>query len=132
MIDSSYIEKRWTHSCKQQFSHLSGWNFLSLSVGRVYFKFSGCRVFFFFFFFFFHFFSNLKRNFCKQTAENLIRRSVLWRLICFCTVCRCPIKRTLCLYGLIAYINCTICVNVNQTYKLVAAELPLYLLWLNV
>ena len=32
--------------------------------------------------------------------ENLIRRRVLWRLIWFCTVCRCPTKRTLGLYGL--------------------------------
>ena len=37
--------------------------------------------------------------FCKQTVENLIRRSVLRRLIRFSTVCRCPTKRTLGLYG---------------------------------
>ena len=34
------------------------------------------------------------------TVENLIRRRVLRRLIWFCTVCRCPTKRTLGLYGL--------------------------------
>ena len=31
----------------------------------------------------FHFYSNFKRNFCKQTMENLIRRRLLWRLIWF-------------------------------------------------
>ena len=46
------------------------------------------------------FYSNFKRQFCKQTVENLIRRRVLWRLIWFCTVCRCPTKKTLGLYGL--------------------------------
>ena len=46
----------------------------------------------------FHFYSNLKINVCMQTVENLIRRRVLWRLIWFCTVCRCPTKRTLGLY----------------------------------
>ena len=49
----------------------------------------------------FHFYSNFKRNFCKQTVENLIRRCVLRRLVWFCTVCQCPTKRTLGLYGLI-------------------------------
>ena len=47
----------------------------------------------------FHLYSNFKRNFCKQTVENLIRRRILRRLIWCCTVCRCPTKRTLCLYG---------------------------------
>ena len=32
--------------------------------------------------------------------ENLIRPRILHRLIWFCTVCRCPTKRTPCLYGL--------------------------------
>ena len=35
-----------------------------------------------------------KKNFCKQTVENLIRCHIL-RLIWFCTVCQCPTKRTL-------------------------------------
>ena len=48
----------------------------------------------------FHFYSKLKRNFCTQTVENLIRRRILRRLIWFCTVCRCPTKMTLDLYGL--------------------------------
>ena len=48
----------------------------------------------------FHFYSNFKRNFCKQRVENLIRRRVLWRLIWFCTVCKGPTKRTLGLYRL--------------------------------
>ena len=42
---------------------------------------------------YFHFYSNFKRNFCKQTVENLIRRHVLRCLIWFCTVCRCPTKK---------------------------------------
>ena len=46
----------------------------------------------------FHFYSNSLRNFCKQSVENLIRHRVLRRLIWFCTVCRCPTKRTLGLY----------------------------------
>ena len=47
----------------------------------------------------FYFYLNSKRTFCKQTVENLIKRCVLWHLNWFCTVCRCPIKRTLGLYG---------------------------------
>ena len=50
--------------------------------------------------FFFHFYSNFKRNFCRQTVDNLIRRRVLRRLIWFCNVCRSPTKGTLGLYGL--------------------------------
>ena len=49
----------------------------------------------------FHLYSNFKRNFCKQTVENLIRRTFLRCLILFCTVCRCPTKRTLGLYILL-------------------------------
>ena len=48
-----------------------------------------------------HFHSNFNRTFCRQTMENLIRRRV------FCTVCRCPTKRTLSLYGL----NLLACIN---------------------
>ena len=40
----------------------------------------------------FHFYSDFKRNFCKQIVENLIRRHVLRRLILFCTVCDVPQK----------------------------------------
>ena len=47
----------------------------------------------------FHFYSHFKRNSCKQTAEHLIRRRVSRRLVWFCTVCRCPTKRTLVVYG---------------------------------
>ena len=54
----------------------------------------------------------------KQTVEPLIRRRVMRRLIWSCTVCICPTKRTLGLYGLNAfeksvnlhfkdYINCS-------------------------
>ena len=49
---------------------------------------------------FFHFYSNLGRTICKQTVETLIRRRVLWRLVCVCTVCLRPTKMTLGLYGL--------------------------------
>ena len=44
--------------------------------------------------------SIFQRNFCKQTAETLIRRRILWHLIWFSTVCLRPIKRTFGLYGL--------------------------------
>ena len=40
-----------------------------------------------------HFYSNFKRNLCKQTVENQIRRRILRRLIWFCTACRCPTKK---------------------------------------
>ena len=46
------------------------------------------------------FIQNFKRNFCKYTVENLIRRRILRHLIWFCTVCRVPTKKTLGLYGL--------------------------------
>ena len=48
----------------------------------------------------FHFYSHFNRIFCMQTVKTLIRRHVLWRLIWVCTVCLCPTKRTLGLYGL--------------------------------
>ena len=48
----------------------------------------------------FHFYSNLDRTVCKQTVETLIRRCIVWRLIWVCTVCRCPTKWMLGLYGL--------------------------------
>ena len=48
-----------------------------------------------------HFHPNFNRTFCRQTVKNLIRRHILRRLIWFCTVCRCPTKRVLGLYGLI-------------------------------
>ena len=42
----------------------------------------------------------LIRAFCKQTVETLIRHRILWCLIWVCTVCLCPTKRMLGLYGL--------------------------------
>ena len=48
----------------------------------------------------FHFYSNLDRTVCKQTVETLIRRRIVWRLIWVCTVCLCPTKWMLGLYGL--------------------------------
>ena len=53
----------------------------------------------------FHFYSNFERKFCKQTVETLIRHHVrLRRLIWVCTICLCPRKRTLCIYGLNAIV----------------------------
>ena len=49
----------------------------------------------------FYFYSNFNGIFCKQIVETLVRRRVLWRLIWVCTVCLCPTKRTMWLYGLI-------------------------------
>ena len=48
----------------------------------------------------FHFYSNFNRTFCKQIVVTLIRCRVLRRLIWVCTVCQCPTKRMLGLYGL--------------------------------
>ena len=48
----------------------------------------------------FQFYSNFHRIFCNQTVETLIRPRILWHLIWVCTVCLCPIKRTLGLYWL--------------------------------
>ena len=45
-------------------------------------------------------YSNFNRKLCKQTVETLIRPRILWHLIWVCTVCLCPTKRTLGLYGL--------------------------------
>ena len=50
--------------------------------------------------YFFIFYSNFYIKFCKQTVETLIRCCILWCLIWVCTVCLCPTKRTLGLYGL--------------------------------
>ena len=55
----------------------------------------------------FHFYSNFKRNFCKQIEENLIRHCILRCLIWLCTVCRCPMKRRLGFYGLTLSIVCS-------------------------
>ena len=48
----------------------------------------------------FHIYSNSNRTFCEQTVGTLIGRRVLQHLIWDCTVCLCPTKRTLDLYGL--------------------------------
>ena len=48
----------------------------------------------------FHFYLSFNRKLCKQTVETLIRRRNLWRLISVCTICQCPTKRTLGIYGL--------------------------------
>ena len=46
-------------------------------------------------------YTNFNRKLCKQTAETLIRHLVrLWRLIWVCTICLCPRKMTLGIYGL--------------------------------
>ena len=84
---------RWlTHLCRMYFPIIINWTspFTILGlVGDI-----------------FHFYSYFKRNFCKQTVENLIRRRGLRRLNWFCTVCLCPTKRTLDLYGLKSAISC--------------------------
>ena len=72
--------------------------FQTLSIGRVHIQFLGCWLIIF------YFYSYFKRTFCKQTVANLIRRRVLRRLIWFCNVYRCPIKRTLGLYGLNCFV----------------------------
>ena len=48
----------------------------------------------------FHFYSNFNRKFCKQTMETLISCCILQRLIWVYTVCLCPTKKMLGLYGL--------------------------------
>ena len=50
---------------------------------------------------------NFDRLFCKQVAQTLIRRRVLWRLIWLCTVCQCPTKRALGLYWLTMCFGCS-------------------------
>ena len=46
------------------------------------------------------FHSNCNKTLCKQTLETWIRRCILLCRLWVCTVFICPIKRTLCLYGL--------------------------------
>ena len=48
----------------------------------------------------------LNRTLCKQAVGPLIRHCILWHLIWGCSVCLCPTKRTLCLYGLMLHICC--------------------------
>ena len=54
---------------------------------------------------------------CKQTVEALIRHRVrLWRLIWVCTICLCPRKRTLGIYGLKCnYLACLL--RVAETWE---------------
>ena len=77
------------------------WNIPTLSIGPVHFRFKGMLVVFFIppppkkkkk--------KKINRTFCKLTVETLIRRRVLRRPVWVCTVCLCPTKRTLGLYGL--------------------------------
>ena len=72
-------------------SHRYNWNrpFLTISVIRLKGMFGSI----------FHFHSNFNRTFCKQTVRTLIKR-IVRRLIWYCTVCLCPTKKTLGLYGL--------------------------------
>ena len=78
-----FLPKKLTHLCRMYFpiqiNWMSPFPILGLSGGV------------------FNFYSNFKRNFCKQTVENLIRCHILRHLIRFCTVC--PTKRKLGLYG---------------------------------
>ena len=54
----------------------------------------------------FHFYSYFNRKVCKQKVETVIRRPILWHLICFCTICICPTKRTQGIYGLEMQLFC--------------------------
>ena len=76
--------------------------------------------------FFFIFIPILKRNFCKQTVGNLIRRRVLWCLIWFCIVCRCPTKRT---YALIKNEITTFAFNFLPTSSFCFLESDLIQIW---
>ena len=53
---------------------------------------------------YFSFIQILKETSFSKTLENLIKRRILRRLVWFCTVCRCPTKRTLGLFGLTLHI----------------------------
>ena len=55
---------------------------------------------------YFSFLFKCNRKVCKQTVETLIRRRILWCLIWVCTVCLCPTKRTLDIYGLKMQLFC--------------------------
>ena len=50
--------------------------------------------------FFFLNISNFNRTFCKQNVKILIRHCIMQCLMWICTVCICPTKRWLSLYGL--------------------------------
>ena len=75
-----------THICPVDYSILINWSspFPILGVAGVIF----------------HFYLIFDRNSYKQTVKTLIRRLVLRRVICVCTVCLCPKNGTLGLYGL--------------------------------
>ena len=49
---------------------------------------------------FFIFIQVLIENYAMKAVETLIRRGILWRLIWVCTICLCPTKRALGIYGL--------------------------------
>ena len=69
---------------------------ISHSIGPVRFRFWYFSILF-----------NFNRIFYKKTMETLIRRCVLQRLVWVCTVCLCPIKRSLSLYGFALFIQGT-------------------------
>ena len=83
----------YSHTLKSEsIYYLAEWNFPLISIGPVHFHLKGCRVV--------YFYSNFNRTFCKQTVETLIRCRILQHLIWVFTVCLCPTKRMLGLYGL--------------------------------
>ena len=59
-------------------------------------------------------FSPFNRIFCKQTVKILIRHRIMRCLIWVCTVCLCPIKRNLGLYGFMVLFKNTI----NSTFAI--------------
>ena len=74
---------------------------------------------------------NSNRRFCKQTVNFLIRHHIMWCLIWNCTVCLCPIKRTLGFYGLREISSTFICfyiVQLNKNFDQLFASLMLLLL----
>ena len=62
----------------------------------------------------FNSYANFNRTSCKQTVDNLIRHCSLLRLILAKTICLCPTKRTLVVYGVnifvvyVTHISCIV------------------------
>ena len=79
-------EQHLTHLCQMEFHTIINWNSPFLFKGVL----GGI----------FHLYLSFNRKLCKQTVETLIRRRILWRLIWVCTICLCPTKRWLGIYGL--------------------------------
>ena len=68
---------------------------------------------------YYSFYSNLNRTSYKQTVESLIRRHILRRLIWVYTVCLCPTKRMLGLYGLMGNFPFFCCRLLTSFFKII-------------